>query len=72
MQSHKEANNLEHLISQLAAFDNRNDSSVFYPNHRAVNEYAVPFLTDISLSSSQGMSSFLQDFDLREGGLHPT
>lgn len=28
----------------------------------------VPFLTDISLSSSQGMSSFLQDFDLHEGG----
>jgi hypothetical protein len=26
-------------------------------------------MADISLSSSQGMSSFLQDFDLREGGI---
>ena len=58
--------NLEHLINQLVVFDNKNDS-VFFLKHEIQQ--------DITLSSHGGMSSFLQDFDLRDdsqwGGPRP-
>ena len=54
-------NGLEALINQLHQFDARGDSSVI------VRHAAAPSI-DISLSSSHGMSSFLQDFDLNS---HP-
>ncbi|TNV86732.1 hypothetical protein FGO68_gene17483 [Halteria grandinella] len=65
--------NLEALINQLHQFDAKGDSSIL---HTRKTMQAV----DISLSSSHGMSSFLQDFDLNSnpnkqyfnGGGHPS
>lgn len=52
-QSAREPGNLELLIAQLAQYDQRNDTTMH-----------THYVGDISYS--QGMSSFLQDFDLQE------
>jgi hypothetical protein len=61
-------NGLEALINQLHQFDARGDTSVIMRGDAGTNKAAVAPSIDISLSSSHGMSSFLQDFDLNS---HP-
>jgi hypothetical protein len=56
-------NNLEVLINQLHQYDAR-DSVIF---RTLDGRQQVPPSIDISLTSSHGMSSFLQDFDLNTG-----
>jgi hypothetical protein len=53
----QQPSNLEQLINQLHQFDNRPDDDL-------KGTSGGVYIADISLTSSQGMSSFLQDFDL--------